>query len=161
MLETIVAIQDELRRVVDRNLGWVAREKLNVGVFRFGNSRLDEIDRDVRWALSEVKATAFDLVLKGVATVQHRFDDGHRSLYLDGGSCQPLVDLAARLSSGVNRPPHLTLARYRAQMPVPEVKFAPVVFRADRLVLVKSIREGAEAGYHVLNEWVLPQPEAG
>jgi hypothetical protein len=45
-------------------------------------------------------------------------------------------------------------------MPVPEINFAPVVFRAERLTLIKSIREGAGAGYHTLAEWVLPQPEA-
>jgi 2'-5' RNA ligase len=103
-----------------------------------------------------VGAGAFDLELAGIGTVRHRVGDGHRAIFLDGGGCKPLVDLAGRINARANRPPHLTLGRTRERLALPAVDPSPIVFRAERIALVRSVLEGPERGYHVLREWVLP-----
>jgi len=103
-------------------------------------------DQMVRWVLNPVCTGAFDLELAGLGIMRHRFGDGHRSVFLSGEGCKPLVDLAGCINRDSNRPPHLTLGRFRQRLELPPVDCPGIVFRVERLALVKSIREGADFG---------------
>ena len=157
-LASISALQAELRQLLTGKISWVHPERMHVTVFFLGPERgrgLDFHDRIVTWALNEVGAGAFDLELSGLGMMRQRFGDGHRSIFLSGERCKPLVDLAARINRASNRPPHLTPARFRHRMDLPGCDFPPLVFRAERIALVRSVRDGPDFGYRVLHEWEL------
>ena len=40
-------------------------------------------------------------------------------------------------------------------MDLPPCDFPPLVFRAERIALVRSVRDGPDFGYRVLHEWEL------
>ena len=159
VLAAIASVQDEVRARLPGRITWVAPERMHVTVFYFGAERADgtaEVERWVGWALDTVRAGAFELELSGLGIVRQRIGDGHRSILLDGGGCKPLCDLASRVNRDANRPPHLTLGRTRQRLALPALAAPRIAFRAERIVLVRSVRDGGERSYHRLREWELP-----
>ncbi len=156
VLAQIIDVQTALRAHVEERLTWVRPERMHVSVWFLGDAvPLDGLEPALDWATSNLPAP-FDITLEGLGTRRVRWGDGHRSIHIDGGGCESLVSIARRLNGEVNRPPHLTLARGRRAIVLPDLDSGRITFPAERLALVRSERDSTDAGYTVIREWNLP-----
>jgi 2'-5' RNA ligase len=156
VIDQLVAVQDRLRAHLDERLTWVKPEHLHVTVWFLGREvEPERLEAALAWGTRDLPHR-FEIELQGLGQRRVRRGDGHRSIFFNGGECEPLARFARLVNSDANRPPHLTLARGRRALTLPDVDSGRVVFSAERLALVSSKRDGRDTHYTVVREWGLP-----